>query len=244
MHEQGLPIFCIGTEHVPTRPATSPRLRYTVVAMDARSSALKASYDAVAASYAAKFMTELDHKPLDRALLDCFAELVRGPAPVLDVGCGPGQITRALHARGLEVTGVDLSDAMVAVAREAHPAIAFEQGSMLALAAEASTYAGITAFYSIVHLEAPHVRVAFREFHRVLCAGGYALVAFHRGSDRVHLDTWWDASVDLDFVFHERAFVEAELLAAGFTLEAWVERAPYTAVEHPSTRAYVLARKP
>ena len=75
-------------------------------------SAIQASYDRVAAAYAAHFMGELAHKPLDRALLDCFAEEVRGqgPAPVGDIGCGPGHVARYLHECGLaphrEDTGV------------------------------------------------------------------------------------------------------------------------------------------
>jgi hypothetical protein len=49
--------------------------------------------------------------------------------------------------------------------------------------------------------------------------------------------------VDLDFVFWETAFVERELLEAGFAIEARLERAPYAGHEHPSRRTYLLARK-
>jgi len=38
-----------------------------------------------------------------------------------------------------------------------------------------------------------------------------------------------------------RALVEEALEAAGLEVHAWIERRPYPA-EHPSTRAYVLAR--
>jgi len=46
------------------------------------------SYDQVARAYADHFFDELRHKPLDRALLDAFAEQVGRDAPVLEVGCG------------------------------------------------------------------------------------------------------------------------------------------------------------
>jgi len=38
------------------------------------------------------------------------------------------------------------------------------------------------ALYSIIHLEPGELRRCFEEVHRVLRAGGLALVAFHVGS--------------------------------------------------------------
>jgi SAM-dependent methyltransferase len=48
---------------------------------------------------------------VDESLLD------RALGPVLDVGCGPGRHVEALHLRGVEVLGVDLSPTAVALAR-------------------------------------------------------------------------------------------------------------------------------
>src|SRR4051812_8617278 len=101
--------------------------------MDSRIANLQTGYDSIAEEYAAQFFHELDHKPLDRALLESFAELVRDRGPVADIGCGPGQIGRYLHDRGLDVVGIDLSAGMVALAQRLSPEMTFRQGSMLAL---------------------------------------------------------------------------------------------------------------
>lgn len=212
--------------------------------MDSRTAALQTSYDRVAAEYAARFSDELAHKPLDRALLDCFAEGVRGAGPVGDVGCGPGQIARALHERGLPVVGIDLSPEMVALARRLNPALDFRQGTMLALEVDDAAWGGIAAFYSIIHLPPDDLPRALREFARVLRPGGLLLLAFHVGRGTVHLDEWWGHPVALDFHFVEPAALEDQLGAAGFAVEARVERQPYAVVEHPSRRGYLLARKP
>jgi trans-aconitate methyltransferase len=63
----------------------------------------EATYDAVAAAYSAAFENELDTKPLDRALLTAFTELI-GTGIVCDVGCGPGHVTRFLAERYSDVT--------------------------------------------------------------------------------------------------------------------------------------------
>src|SRR5262249_25060825 len=152
------------------------------VPMDAETTAaVQTSYDRVAEEYAAHFFDELAAKPLDRALLDCLAEQVRELGPIVDIGCGPGQIARYLHDRGVAAMGIDLSPQMVALAQRLSPDIPFQQGTMLALDAEDSSWGGITAFYSIIHVPPDDIPRALTEFHRVLRPGGLLLLAFHAG---------------------------------------------------------------
>jgi SAM-dependent methyltransferase len=132
---------------------------------------------------------------------------------------------------------------MVAAAAQRYPQLCFRQGDLRALDVPEATFGGIVAFYSIVHLTPDELAPAFREWRRVLLPGGRALVAFHSGDQVLHLDTWWEKQVDLDFHFWQPATVTGALRAAGFTIEALVQRAPYPDVEHPSERAYVLAQR-
>jgi SAM-dependent methyltransferase len=108
----------------------------------------RASYDAIATVYAERFRAELDARPLDRALLAGFAELVRagGAGPVADVGCGPGRVTGYLNGLGLPVFGIDLSPEMIAVARRTYPDLRFEVGSMLRLDLPDAALGGVLAF--------------------------------------------------------------------------------------------------
>jgi SAM-dependent methyltransferase len=52
---------------------------------------------------------------------------------VADVGCGPGHITACPHELGISTFGIDLSPAMIDVARRDHPGLRFEVGSMTGL---------------------------------------------------------------------------------------------------------------
>lgn len=203
---------------------------------------MKEFYDQVAREYAERFAGELADKPLDRGLLDAFAALVGG-GRVLDVGTGPGQIAAYLAERGVNVEGIDLSPAMIAQARERFPDLTFRVGDMLALPDPDARFAGITAFYAIVHLTPDEVEAAAREWARVLSPGGRALVSFHVGTERVHLDEFLGHTVDVEFQFHPREQVEGALERAGLVIEARLERRGDAAVEHPSLRAYLLARR-
>jgi SAM-dependent methyltransferase len=66
------------------------------------------AYDAVASKYAELLRDELSGKPVDRALLGLFAELVGVGSRVADLGCGPGRVTGHLAPLGLDAFGVDL----------------------------------------------------------------------------------------------------------------------------------------
>lgn len=202
------------------------------------------AYDAVATRYAAHFADELAHKPLDRALLELFAADVRGQGTVVDLGCGPGQIAAHLASRGVDVQGIDLSPGMVAAARAAVPGVPFSVGDMLALAAPDGAWAGVAAFYAIVHLELAEVAVAARELRRVLRPGGRLLLSFHAGDQRLHLDEWFEQKVDVSWIFHDPAAVEKSLTDAGLIVDATILRRAYVPHEHDSRRAYLLAHRP
>jgi SAM-dependent methyltransferase len=205
---------------------------------------VRASYDRVADEYARRIAGELEHKPLDRALLDRFAERVRGAGPVADLGCGPGHVARYLAERGADVFGLDLSPAMVAQARALHPGVAFRVGDLAALDDADGAWAGAVAYYSLIHLPRGAVAAALRETARALRPGAPLLVAFHVGDETRHLDEWWGHPVRLDFVFFGVDEMAGYLREAGFVVEQATEREPYPDVEAQTRRAYLLAAKP
>jgi len=211
-------------------------------------SRVEAAYDAVADQYSAAFDDELDRKPLDRALLTAFVELV-GAGIVCDVGCGPGHITRFLADRHADVVGLDLSSAMIGIARKTAPELVFETASMLALPVSDAGWAGIVSLYSIIHLTPQDRASAWREFARAVRPGGWLLVAFHIDSPEFqagavnHLTSWFGNSVELDGYFLDPDTVAAEVITAGFAVQARIERRPCTDVEYPSRRCYFLAQR-
>ena len=213
--------------------------------MDAQSrNDCQASYDQVADEYVERIFDELRHKPLDRLWLDRFAAGVRDAGVACDMGCGPGQVARYLHEQDVPVCGVDLSPAMVERARRLTPGVEFRQGDMMALDAPDEAWAGIVAFYSIIHIPRGDMAQALGELRRVLRPGGRLLLAFHIGDDTLHLDEWWGRKVCVDFFFFRPDEIADGLRSAGFEIEEILEREPYPEIEHPSRRAYVFARRP
>ena len=170
---------------------------------------------------------------------------MRGLGPVCDLGCGPGHVAHHLHDLGVPVFGVDLSPGMVQQARRLNPEIEFRQGDMLSLDDGDSSWGGIVAFYSIVHLSREEVPRALRELRRVLRPDGLLLLAFHVGDETRHVDELWGQPVSLDFHFFGVDEMTRILEEAGFGMEEVVERPPYGEdVEVQTRRAYLFARNP
>jgi SAM-dependent methyltransferase len=203
----------------------------------------RAAFNIVAVDHTRLLSPELATKPLDRALLTAFAELVRaaGGRPVADLGCGPGRVTAYLHSLGLATFGVDLSPAMVAVARQAYPALRFDERSMSALDLSDGILGGIVAWYSIIHLPPELLSATFAEFHRVLVPGGTVLLAFQVGAERVRLTEAHGHAISLDAYRLAPDRVVEFLTQAGFRVRAQVIREPEKFEKVP--QAYLLAGK-
>lgn len=207
--------------------------------------AIRQDYDRLAAEYALRIYGELQHKPLDRELLNRFAAAMRGRGEVCDLGCGPGHVARYLRDAGVTVFGLDLSAGMLEQARKLNPDIVFREGNMMALDLLDETLAGIAAFYSIVNIPNECLPLVFREMKRVLQPGGQLLLAFHMGDGTVHEQELWGHPITMDFFFFQPPEIQRHLEAAGFAIEEISEREPYPPdVEYQSRRAYILARKP
>jgi SAM-dependent methyltransferase len=119
---------------------------------------------------------------VERAWLDRFAGLLTAGATVLDLGCGTGEpIARHLAQRGLVVTGVDSSPAMIALCRARLPAADLHVADMRQLDLP-RRFDGILAWDSFFHLSVEDQVRMFAIFARHAAPG--AALMFTSGPAR------------------------------------------------------------
>jgi len=102
------------------------------------------------------------------------------PRKVLDIACGTGNVTFALADRGYDVTGVDLSEPMINIARTKAArqgrAISFHVGDMRSLSLPEEYDLAICLYDSINYLlTLEDVAQAFASAHRALKPGGLCI---------------------------------------------------------------------
>jgi ubiquinone/menaquinone biosynthesis C-methylase UbiE len=182
----------------------------------------RTSYDTVAVTYAEQLRGLLASTPYERAAFGLFADQVRavGGGPVADVGCGPGRITAHLHGLGLDAFGIDLSPAMIEVARADHAGLRFEVGSMTDLELSDESVAGLVAWYSLIHVPEPEIAGVLAQFRRVLRPSGPLLLGFHVGEGSVLKTTGYGHPVRVHVHRRQPDQIAQWLTAAGFAVEA------------------------
>lgn len=200
------------------------------------------TYDAVADEYAEKFGDDLDRLPFDCGLLAEVAAAV-GDRLVLDIGCGPGQASGYLSARGARVVGADLSSRALSIAA-GRPGVARGMvADMRVLPVRRGACGGLVVFYALHHLRRQELPDTLRELRRVLGDDGVVLIATHEGTGELASPAeWMGHSVD---PLAATLFTEEELVgafeAASFAVLSVRRREPL-AHEHLGPRAYVVAR--
>ncbi|MFD0264154.1 methyltransferase domain-containing protein [Kitasatospora indigofera] len=154
-------------------------------------------------------------------------------AEVLDVGCGTGEPTAGrLVAGGLRVTGIDLSDGMLALARRTVPEAVYHRIDMYDLATEraaavwdlpglgpagAGRFAAATAFFSLILLPQDEVPTVLRRIRRLLRPGGLlALGMVEADLDHAALPF---LGTTLRITGYLREDLERVLTGAGFAVE-------------------------
>ncbi len=118
----------------------------------------------------------VDESPGAAALRARSYELLRAAqgALVVDVGCGAGRAVAELTGQGVRVMGIDVSDQMIALARQRWPCGEFRVGDAYALPLEDGQAAGYRAD-KVIHALADPAR-ALAEARRAVASGGRIVV--------------------------------------------------------------------
>ena len=118
--------------------------------------------------------------------------LGKGHLRVLDVGCGTGEICLLLAEMGHQVTGIDLSEKMLALARSKAKSsrlkARFEPGDAEALVFNDESFDAVINRHLLWTL--PYPKEALQEWKRVLKTGGKAILI-----DGLWMDGSWESKL-------------------------------------------------
>ena len=116
----------------------------------------------------------------DRLIIEPWAKTVHGS--ILDVGAGTGRWTGHLTQLGYDVTGLEPAERLVTLARQTHPAARFWVGSIADLTRAPQRWAGILAWYSVIHMGPEELQASVATLRNALTDDGTLLLSFFAGA--------------------------------------------------------------
>jgi len=134
-------------------------------------------------------------------------ESVFGQGSVLDVGCGQGELVRALAARGHDARGIDVASRPIDAANTESPG-RFHTGSILALPFPAGSFDLVVSTDCLEHIAEADVPLALSELFRVARRGAFIRLATCKNPESQD-DRWL-------LTLRDRTWWEYQFIRAGF----------------------------
>ncbi|MDA3615977.1 class I SAM-dependent DNA methyltransferase [Polluticaenibacter yanchengensis] len=138
------------------------------------------TWNSVGKLYEEKFM----HLDIYNHTYDTFLRLLPPDnASVLDIGCGPGNISRYLYNAkpGLKISGMDMSPNMIELAKKNIPAGSFSVLAIQEIHTLAKKYDGIVAGFCIPYLSLEEVSYLIGNIHNLISENGIFYLSFVEG---------------------------------------------------------------
>lgn len=109
--------------------------------------------------------------------IDTFIKNLPPGARVLDVGCGSGVKAKYLMGHGLKVTGIDISENLLEIARREAPEGEYRLFSMTDLDTMPETFDGVFAQASLLHIPKKDAGDVVKKMANRLVPGGLLYIA-------------------------------------------------------------------
>ncbi len=197
------------------------------------------TYNRIASQYADKYFNDTEDVPF----IDEFLRRVPQGGVILDAGCGAGQFTRYMQAKGFRVVSIDASEQMLAIARERVPSGTFEKMDMRHMAVKEHSLDGILAAFSLIHIPESEIHDTLVGFHKALKPGGLLFTITQRG---IH-DQWVEEplapGMKVFFNFFTPEGIAEDLVNAGFTVVHQTEKSTPDGYTGSDAIIYTIAQR-
>ncbi|GBC62812.1 class I SAM-dependent methyltransferase [Desulfonema ishimotonii] len=163
------------------------------------------TYDQCAESFEQKFMDLALYKDS----LTCFSERLRPGDAVLDLGCGPGNVSKFLteRVRDLHLLGIDLSEEMVRLARKNVPGAEFRAWDIRKLRLENRSFDAVVAAFCLPFLYDAEAEALIHRVGSLLKPGGQAYLSCMEGDGAGFETTSFSSGKEMFFNYFSEDFL-------------------------------------
>ncbi len=151
--------------------------------------------------------------------IDEFLKKLPVKSNILDAGCGTGIDSVYMASLGHIITGIDLSEKMLDIARKKNSKINFIKKDITALDFKESLFDGIIASYSLIHISKSEVKSCLLNFNRMLKKSGLLNIGLQEGeSGEISIPEPFAPKLTLDINIMSLEEVKKLLIDTGFSI--------------------------
>ncbi|MBS3171233.1 methyltransferase domain-containing protein, partial [Candidatus Woesearchaeota archaeon] len=136
------------------------------------------TYEETAEDY---YKTHFDINEI-KNIADFFIQNLNGQK-ILDIGCGPGRDAKYFSEHELDVTGIDLTSSFIKMASKNMPNAKFKQMDMRKLDFPETTFDGIWACASFLHVPKEDAKNTLLGFRKILKPAGLIYLSVKAGTE-------------------------------------------------------------
>lgn len=199
------------------------------------------TWNKIASLYEEKFM-ELD---LYNQSYDAFCALLKKDNPkLLEIGCGPGNITKYLLTKHphFNILGIDVAPNMVQLAKKNNPTAQFELMDTRNINTLTTTFDAIIGGFCLPYLSKKECTTLITDCNKLLTEKGILYISFVEGEEK---DSGYKTSSNGDRVFfnyHSLKQLETDLKLNAFTIENTI-KVDYPKQDGIEIHSIIIAKK-
>jgi predicted TPR repeat methyltransferase len=152
--------------------------------------------------------------------LDLLCEYAETNASVLELACGPGNVTRYLLNKrpDLKIFGTDLAPNMLELARENNPEAAFSLLDCRDMAKLTKTYEAIVCAFALPYLSKDESLKLINDAAKVLSKNGLFYLSFMENDHSLSGPQTGSTGDSIYMNYHEESYIREALESNGFSI--------------------------
>lgn len=144
---------------------------------------VKEYYNKTAGNWSEEYFNEKNKDVLTK-FVDCFVGGGTINPKILELGCGVGYDSKYLAELGAKVTGIDLSEKLINIAKENVDNCKFFVGDITEPLEKLGKFDGVLCLATIMHVNIEKMKKTFENISKVLKEGGLLLVSAFDGNEK------------------------------------------------------------
>jgi ubiquinone/menaquinone biosynthesis C-methylase UbiE len=152
--------------------------------------------------------------------LDLFCEYAENKAAVLELACGPGNVTKyILNKRpDLNILGTDLAPNMLELARENNPGAVFTEMDCREIGSLGKTYEAIVCAFALPYLTKQESLKLIEDLSKILCRKGIFYLSFIENKNSLSGPQTGSRGDVIVMNYHEEGYIREALEKSGFSV--------------------------